>query len=106
VAILQSKPHARQPSLRYAVDGGGVHTLTAGHSADLAELMLVALRKTWGRVYFAFHGQAPAGRAAAPWRRRLCGGSRITSGGFALAAYCRAGQMAAEKYQPVLEMQC
>jgi len=58
------KANLARRTLRYAVEGGGIETLTAEHSADLAELMLVALRKTRGRIYFAFSGQEPASTAA------------------------------------------
>ncbi len=60
------KAQLARRSLRYAVEGGGVQTLSIDHSADLAELMFVALRKTRGRVFFAFHGQGPAGAAGTP----------------------------------------
>jgi len=52
-------------TIHYAVEGGGIKRLTVDHSADLAELMLVALRKTRGRIFFAFHNQEPASAAAA-----------------------------------------
>ena len=45
-------------TIRYAVEGGGVHTLTIEHTADIEELMLAVLRKTRGRVQFAFDGRA------------------------------------------------
>jgi len=60
------KAQLARRSIRYVVEGGGIQTLAADHSADLAELMVVALRKTRGRIYFAFSGQEPASTAGTP----------------------------------------
>jgi hypothetical protein len=46
-------------TIRYAVEGGGVETMTLEHSADLAELMVGVLRKTRGRISFGFNGGPP-----------------------------------------------
>jgi len=60
------KAQLARRTIHYAVEGGGIERLTANHSVDLAELMLVALRKTRGRISFAFHSQEPASTAAMP----------------------------------------
>jgi hypothetical protein len=52
-------------TVRYTIEGGEFQTLTLEHSADMAELMVAVLRKTRGRVSFAFRGQGPVGMAAA-----------------------------------------
>jgi hypothetical protein len=49
-------------TVRYAVEGAGVETLTLKHSRDMAELMVAVLRKTRGRIAFSFNGQAPVHR--------------------------------------------
>ena len=46
-------------TLRYAIEGAGVETLTLEHSVDLAEVMITVLRKTRGRIAFAFNGGPP-----------------------------------------------
>jgi hypothetical protein len=43
-------------TVRYAIEGGGVDSLTLEHSVDLTELMVTVLRKVRGRISFAFHG--------------------------------------------------
>ena len=60
------KAQLARHSLRYTIEGGGVDTLTIDNSADLAELMVIALRKTRGRLFFAFNRQGPAGSAGTP----------------------------------------
>jgi hypothetical protein len=42
-------------TVRYAIEGAGVETLTVEHSVDLTEIMMMVLRKTRGRVSFGFH---------------------------------------------------
>jgi hypothetical protein len=51
-------------TVRYAIGGAGVETLTVEHSAVLTEVMLTVLRKTRGGVSFGFHG-GPMPEAAA-----------------------------------------
>ena len=52
-------------TVRYYVEGGGIETLTVDHSVDLVELMLTVIRKTRGRVAFAFNSGPPMPEAAA-----------------------------------------
>jgi hypothetical protein len=52
-------------TVRYAIEGAGIQTLTLEHSADLVELMVTVLRKTRGRIVFGFHGAPLAPQAAA-----------------------------------------
>jgi hypothetical protein len=46
-------------TVRYAVAGGPIESVTIDHSADLPELMIVALRRTRGRIMFHFNGGQP-----------------------------------------------
>jgi hypothetical protein len=50
-------------TVKFAVAGGAVESMTIKHSADLAEVMLAALRNRRGRLLFHFEGLGPAGRA-------------------------------------------
>ncbi len=52
-------------TVRYAVEGGGVETLTVEHTADLVEVMLGVLRNQRGRVLFHHSGCGPDGLAEA-----------------------------------------
>jgi hypothetical protein len=52
-------------TIRYAVAGGSIESMTIDYSADLLELMILALRKTRGRIIFHFNSGQPASQTEA-----------------------------------------
>jgi hypothetical protein len=51
--------------IRFAIDAGPIKTMAVKNSLDTVELIVGALRKTRGRVAFAFNGRSPGLRQ---WR--------------------------------------